>query len=612
MVTLMSNLGGAAGMIGQCNAKDTPTPNSSHSEAHIQKTIAALTSQIRRIQESCTDVEQMRTYTSNPRSLSRALQLATTLTPASIAKIVNSVHNACLSAHDDTNFYTNIDTVLRAKRETKHMAVITMDKADSTLVAMCPVALHQKIMKEMMDCPNLTNITHSHTREQILRTMKNDYQQLRLSHRFPPRKGDIPHSYIKPKSKDPVDKNRVITSYTHYPMRRLLKLASKALTFCLRNLNKHQRHFTLHRLGDTKHIIRNMTRKWHKRFGTTAHVEVIATDLKQMYTYLSHKEITAALCWLFERIQDGRPNTTINSRPLRKRQVLVKVELASPNRVQFTTNHSVDSDCVIFTLNDLFEIVQFDLEHTYTSIGNQIFKQNEGCPMGGLLSSFYGNTTCAFHENTFLNNIGALSKHVYGIRQMDDLTLFIAHKANDPKQKHNNKRINHMIQHEVYKGGLVAEIQPPDEDTPNKYVHKFAGHEIHTYKDLSDIYTTTLNENKTSVRTQGKQTKIRYPNYRSYTNRHSKKGHIIGSIYRIRTQNTYRRDFNAAVSDLIAELQCINYARATIKTCLQKLARQPVWNTMLEPNLREFAKTPAQPAAQGLRTTPNKHAARNV
>lgn len=457
-----------------------------------------------------------------------------------------------------------------------------------------------------MDCPNLTNITANHSREQILRKMREDYSQLRLSHKFPPRKGDLPHSYIKPKSKDPVEKNRVITSYTHYPMRRLLKLASKALTFCLRNLNKHQRHFTLHRLGDTKHIIRKLKRKWQKRFGTTANIEVLATDLKQMYTYLNHTEITAAICWLFEQIQDGRADTTINSRPLRKRRVYIQVELASPNRAQFTTNRSADGDCVIFTLDELFEIVQFDLAHTYTTIGNQILQQNEGCPMGGLLSSFYGNTVCAYHENQFLARIGSLSHHVYGIRQMDDLTLFIAHTANDKRRKANNNKIAHMIQHDVYKGGLEAELQPPDEDTPTKYVHKFAGHEIHTYKNLADIYTTTLNDNKATVRAQGQQTKIRYPNFRSYTNRHSKKGHIIGSIHRIRGQNTYRRDFNEAISDLIAELQCINYAPATIKTCLQKLARQKDWNTMLEPNLREFSKHPTQPAAKGLRTTPSK------
>ena len=93
-----------------------------------------------------------------------------------------------------------------------------------------------------------------------------------------------------------------------------------------------------------------------------------------------------------------------------------------------------------------------------------------------------------------------------------------------------------------------------------------------------------------------------------------KRARIIGSVHRIRAQNTYRRDFNEAVSDLIAELQCINYAPATIKTCLQKLARQPAWRTMLEPNLLELSHRPFQSATQNLRTTPTKlyNAARNT
>jgi hypothetical protein len=62
--------------------------------------------------------------------------MATALTPSCIDKIVLSVQNACLSAHDNTEYYTNIDTVLRAKRETQHMDISTLDKADSTLIAM--------------------------------------------------------------------------------------------------------------------------------------------------------------------------------------------------------------------------------------------------------------------------------------------------------------------------------------------------------------------------------------------------------------------------------------------------------------------------------------------
>jgi hypothetical protein len=457
----------------------------------------------------------------------------------------------------------------------------------------------------MMNCPNLSNITNTTNHTDIMKNIQGNYNKLRLSKQFPARKGALPHSYIKPKSKDPINKNRVITSYYHYPYRRLLKLASKALTFCLRNLDKKHRHFTLHRLHDTKNLIRKLKNRWQKRFGNDAHVETIATDLKQMYTYLNHTEIRKATMWLFEQIQNSQTKPT-HGRNLRKRNIMIKVDKHAPNRAQFTTNNVIDSECTIFNLNDLFEIVDFDLNNTYTSIGDQIFKQNDGCPMGGLLSSFYGNTTCAFHENSFLTT-EPLARNIWGVRQMDDLTLFIVHEKHDPNTHKNNARIRNTIQNEVYRGGLEAEIQEPELDTQHKYIHQFAGHEIHTHKNLSDIYTTTLNVNKESIRNDGKQLKIRYPNMRTYANQHSKNGNIIGSIHRIRTQNTYRKDFTEAIEDLIAELRSINYTQTTIKKCIYKLARQKQWKHMLEPILSQLTNTPHTKVANHTRTTPRKY-----
>jgi hypothetical protein len=587
----MSTLEGVIGQIGKCNAKDIPTPNSSHTESDVCKSITKLVTEIQHIQDSLIHPHGQKRK--KDYQIETALADTTNLSGPDIANIIAKIHHACTTAIDDTKYFNNIDDILRVKRLTKNMVISAQDKADSTLEVMCPIAYHRKIMKEMMECPNLTNITHTTDTKAIMKSIQTNYSKLRLSQRFPARKsGSIPSSYIKPKSKDPVKKNRVITSYYTFPYRRLLKLASKALTFCLRNLYKSHRHFTLHRLGDTKALLRKLKQKWHKQYGKDASLEVVATDLKQMYTHLNHSEIRAATLDLFDKIQASQ-SKPIHGRTLRKRKTLIKVDLASPYKAQFTTNNSVDSECVIFSLEDLYAIIDFDLNNTYTTIGNQIFKQNEGCPMGGLLSSFYGNNTCAFHENSFLAN-EPLAKNIWGIRQMDDLTLFIAHKKNDPNTAQDNARIRHHIQHNVYKGGLEAEIQDPDIDTERKYVHQFAGHEIHSFKNLSDIYTTTLNVNKISVHTTNTQEKVRYPNMHTYTNNHSKIGNIIGSIHRIRTQNTYRHDFSEAIGDLIAELKCINYSHTTIKKCVYKLARQAEWNTMLDTTIHGLARRPRQ------------------
>lgn len=310
--------------------------------------------------------------------------------------------------------------------------------------------------------------------------------------------------------------------------------------------------------------------------------------------------------WLFDKIQYGSAKTTqVGNRHLRKRKILIKVEKTAPYNATFTPNTSVDSECVIFTLADLYSIIEYDLDNSYSQVGNQLMKQPKGCPMGGLLSAFYANTTCSYHENSFLNK-ERLADHIYGIRQMDDLTLFIAHAKGDADRTTNNTRIKHEIQYNMYKGGLEATLEAPDIDSPTKYIHKFAGHEIHTHKNLSDIYTTTLNENADSVHTLGRQKKVRYPNMRTYTNNHCKVGNIIGSIHRIRAQNTYRSDFTHAITDLVAELKCINYTSTTIKACLYKLARQESWKTMLDNNLRLLSHRETQPIEANTRTTPIK------
>jgi hypothetical protein len=259
---------------------------------------------------------------------------------------------------------------------------------------------------------------------------------------------------------------------------------------------------------------------------------------------------------------------------------------------------------------DLLDIIEFDLANTYTSVGNQVFKQHKGCPMGGMLSSFYGNATCAYHENTYLNST-PYANHIWGIRQMDDLTLFIAHSLDDTDAPHNVEVIKNDIEHNVYKGGLEAEVQPPDEDTPTKVMHKFAGHEVHVYKDMTDIYTTTLNENKIAIRTTGRQAKLRYPNMHTYTNHHVKMGNITGSIHRIREQNTHRHHFTEAIDDLIAELISIGYSNTLIRKCMFKLTGQAGWATMLEQNIHKlYGKVDTKHTAgegKTTRTTPKKY-----
>ena len=63
-----------------------------------------------------------------------------------------------------------------------------------------------------------------------------------------------------------------------------------------------------------------MKNKWKKEWGKGT-VDVIATDLKQMYTFLDHNEIKQALLWLLSHVHTNSTERVAGTRDLRKRNI---------------------------------------------------------------------------------------------------------------------------------------------------------------------------------------------------------------------------------------------------------------------------------------------------
>ena len=95
--------------------------------------------------------------------------------------------------------------------------------------------------------------------------------------------------------------------------------------------------------------------------------------------------------------------------------------------IRFSSSRG-SQDEYTFTKDDLINIVTFDLNTSYQTRGKDVLHQTHGCPIGGFLSAIYANVKCAYDEFKFLREIKHLKKRVYGIRQMDDLILFISYK----------------------------------------------------------------------------------------------------------------------------------------------------------------------------------------
>lgn len=95
-------------------------------------------------------------------------------------------------------------------------------------------------------------------------------------------------------------------------------------------------------------------------------------------------------------------------------------------------------------------------------------------------SAIYANVLCAYYENEAIKSIGYDHRLVAGIRQVDDLLLFIAYEHDNKKSE--NKAISlkeyFLGPNRVYKGGLHLEIQQPILQSKFKCTLKFAGTKV--------------------------------------------------------------------------------------------------------------------------------------
>jgi hypothetical protein len=132
---------------------------------------------------------------------------------------------------------------------------------------------------------------------------------------------------------------------------------------------------------------------------------------------------------------------------------------------------------LILDIASLMETVKIDLDNAFQTIGGNIYQQTFGCPIGGNLSAIYANVLCAYDEFSALKALRNDSKLVAGIRQVDDLLLFIAYKRHDERSRIRKDEIRELFLRKegVYRGGLELEIQPCLERSHDCTTFKFAG-----------------------------------------------------------------------------------------------------------------------------------------
>ena len=181
--------------------------------------------------------------------------------------------------------------------------------------------------------------------------------------------------------------------------------------------------------------------------------------------------------------------------------------------------------------------------------------------MGGLLSAIYANVKCAYDEVNFIHKIGIKHNKFFGIRQMDDLILWISYTKGDQKSYEEALSLKNTVltNNKVYTGGLELEEQDFTHISDTYTVHKFAGTVIHChYYNKIYFVVHTLNRNSESI-LENYQRYPRYINATSNTAPQYKNSVTIGSLFRFLHQSQNESLLKLTIWENFLEMRICGY-----------------------------------------------------
>lgn len=213
---------------------------------------------------------------------------------------------------------------------------------------------------------------------------------------------------------------------------------------------------------------------------------------------------------------------------------------------------SYNADWIALPFKMLLNIVEFDLANVYFTVGDVVLKQSNGAPIGGFISSLYGNVVCAKAEYQWLTSLGADQRLFVAARCQDDTLAFVSYEPAIPESVAFAQRVrSDILENRVYAGGLsVKEVSIPEQRA------RFIGNEV-VIGD-SAAYSVAFNRNWADIRS-GKQRFPRFHHWHSFSDNRSKRGVVVGALKRIRRQCTHGISIVLEAWKLWLELHALCY-----------------------------------------------------
>ena len=179
---------------------------------------------------------------------------------------------------------------------------------------------------------------------------------------------------------------------------------------------------------------------------------------------------------------------------------------------------------VFISLNEIFEIVSFDVDNVFFTLGpNNILKQISGIPMGSPMSPAIAIIVCIFYENKCHNTHPCMMKRYLSLRYMDDIIRATIAKKNKWKKAEKNLDSMAVSYHENMK---LKEIRFYGQGTFN-----YLASTVSFCKN--SILATYYNKNKPMIFLKKPQKVLRLQHFLSRGSTEKKIATLIGMFHLI-------------------------------------------------------------------------------
>jgi len=451
--------------------------------------------------------------------------------------------------------YISAHATRKAVRKLKGWLITYADKNPGMLIACCPMWYYDK-MNETFKCNGTQDsyIKIDTTEDKLLNEWHNFYKQnLQNIGMYFNKKGRIPYGYILPKFKD-LNKTRPIVSYYYHPLRRILNLFARALTFLLKTCTV-VKHLTI---WNTDALIANIqlqTNGWMER--NNHQYDIITGDIKNMYTMLPPEEMIQAVEWLLQHVIP------------RRREQYITIKKRGRDGARFGRTYNRDTHTEI-KITQIITIVQFDTNNCFFKTGPTILKQVWGVPMGSPMSPIIAILVCARREHYCLNGLQREINMIRAFRYVDDMMIILKYKKN---KRYLTERIANKIMN-CYHQCMEMNIEQYDR-TVNFLEYKIA------VKD-NKIIIGHLCKNEEHFMETGTLKFMKLPEATSFVAKKQKLGMIIGNFCRIKRHCSNLTTLALAMEQTCTEMKVCGYGKKLLIEALEFMyskTGEEIWQT---------------------------------